>query len=125
MRSAADPQAEAFLPYAEVAGVEVETRLHPNGTNSWHTNTQQTARGLYLHHAVLRLRDGAKWTLTEADTREETEAQAARLRAALGAGAPTAAGPAPPLPAQVSCSAEGLNTTLRWQSQLTRREVVG
>ena len=117
------PPAEAYLAYADITGLDVETRSHSGSGGS-----NRSSRTTYTYHVVLRLRDGASWFLTSDSTRDAADVQRLRLAAALvpqpGVGAGLAV-PAPELPPQLTRSTQGRTTSLRWHNPVTRQEVVG
>ena len=126
VRCAAGQPAEAYIRYADIAGLDVETRSHTSSAgNSGHSSSSRT----YTHHVVLRLTDGAKWVLTEDSTRDAADAQLAQLAQLAAALLPGAAGggavPPPQLPPQVVQRTEGTGTALRWQNSVSGREVAG
>ena len=123
VRCAAGQPAESYLRYADIAGLDVETRSHTSSSgNSGHSSSSRT----YTHHVVLRLSDGAKWVLTEDSTRAAADAQLAQFAAALLPGAAgEGAVPPPQLPPQVVQRTEGTGTALRWQNSVSGREVAG
>lgn len=117
------PPAEAYLAYADITGLDVETRSHTSSSSS-----NRSSRTTYTYHVVLHLRDGARWYLTNDSTRDAADAQYLRLAAALVPQPSVGAGlvvPAPELPPQVTRSTQGRATSLRWRNPVTRREVSG
>ncbi|MDQ2770982.1 MAG: hypothetical protein M3Y54_10835 [Bacteroidota bacterium] len=117
------PPTEAYLAYANITGLDVETRSQSGSGGS-----NRSSRTTYTYHVVLRLRDGASWLLTSDSTRDAADAQRLRLATALvprpDAG-PDLVVPAPELPPQVKRSTRGGATSLRWHNPVTRQEVGG
>lgn len=115
------PPTEVYLAY--ITGVDVETRSHTSSGSS-----NRSGRTTYTYHVVLRLRDGARWCLTNDSTRNAADAQCLRLAAALVPRPDVGASmtvPTPELPPQVTRSTQGRTISLRWRNPVTRREVGG
>lgn len=118
--------AEAYFAYADIVDVSVQVMSRDGTTTGSSVISSNDSSGgdPSVYHAVVHLRDGGSWYLTDELTRAKAEEQVGRLVAAVRAAGPAVqAVPPPELPPQLTHSTQGRETTLRWRNPLTPRKM--